>query len=221
MGLAILVLGIVFLMVIGAVVPRGPSTSIQAAETQPEEPTILLLANQIHTDIALPATPELLDAFRFVSDGGLDLDYPGVHWVIFGWGGRRFYLETPTWSDLKPGPVLAAFTLDNSVMHVSRSGMIDPFAPGVRPMKLTQKGYDQLIRAIQRSFLSQTGNQVRAIEGTGYSAHDVFFPANGSFDVFVGCNTWTARMLRHAGLNTGWWTPLPQSLEWSLEIHNP
>lgn len=216
-GLAILVLGIVILMGIGAVVPRGPDPAPQTAGTGAPTKTILLLANPIHTDIALPATPEVLDMFRFVSDGGLELDYPGVHWVIFGWGGRRFYLETPRWSDLKPGPVLASLTVDSSVMHVARSGLINPAAPAVRTLTLSQDGYDALVMEIRKSFMDQS----RAIEGAGYTAHDVFFPAHGSFNAFVGCNTWTARMLRQAGLKTGWWTPLPQTLEWSLELHNP
>lgn len=220
-GLAIFVLGIVMLMVIGAVVPRGSYLAVPAAVSNTQEPTILLLANPIHTDIALPATPEVLDAFGFVSAGGLELDYPGVHWVVFGWGGRRFYLETPRWSDLKPGPVLASFTVDSSVMHVARSGLIDPFAPGVRALTLSQDGYDALVRAIRESFSLRPDNTQIKIDGAGYSAHDAFFPAHGSFNAFVGCNTWTARMLRLAGLKTGFWTPLPQTLEWSLELHNP
>ncbi|MDN3719182.1 DUF2459 domain-containing protein [Roseibium salinum] len=30
-----------------------------------------------------------------------------------------------------------------------------------------------------------------------------FFPAKGGFNAFAGCNVWTARMLREAGLRTG------------------
>ena len=41
-----------------------------------------------------------------------------THWLILGWGGRAFYLETPDWADLKPMPVIKALTVDRAVMHV-------------------------------------------------------------------------------------------------------
>ncbi|MGG2475846.1 DUF2459 domain-containing protein, partial [Rhizobium sp. BR5] len=42
-----------------------------------------------------------------------------------------------------------------------------------------------------------------------------FFEANGWFNAVAGCNTWSAAMLREAGIRTGWWTPLPPLLRWS------
>ena len=78
-GLAIFVSGLVVLGVLGIVVPRGPSDTAYAdVAVSGADRTILLLANPIHTDIALPATPDVLKAFGFVSSGGLELDYPGV-----------------------------------------------------------------------------------------------------------------------------------------------
>ncbi len=220
-GLAIFFSGLVFLAVLGIVVPRGPSGGMPAETAdQGSSRTILLLSNPIHTDIALPATPYVLKTFGFVSSGGLKLDYPGVQWVIFGWGSRRFYVETPNWSDLKPGPVLAALTFDSSVMHVGRAGYIDPDTPDVRPLTLSAAGFRKMTEAIRQDFASGADGSRKAIEGVSYTAHDAFFPAKGSFNALNGCNTWTGRMLRQAGLTTGWWTPLPQGLLWSIELHN-
>ncbi|WP_394713541.1 TIGR02117 family protein [uncultured Roseibium sp.] len=182
--------------------------------------TILLLSNPIHTDIALPATPDVLKEFGFVSQGGLELDYSGVQWVIFGWGSRRFYVETPRWADLKPGPVVAALTLDSSVMHVARAGYIDAEAPEVRSLTLSADGFRKMVEAIRQDFAPGADGSRKAIEDVSYTAHDAFFPAKGTFNALNGCNTWTARMLRQAGLTTGWWTPLPQGLIWSIELHN-
>ncbi|MER9496898.1 DUF2459 domain-containing protein [Mesorhizobium sp. M0587] len=39
--------------------------------------------------------------FHFLVDAGLPSDAPEVRYIVFGWGGRAFYLETPTWSQLK------------------------------------------------------------------------------------------------------------------------
>lgn len=219
-GLAIFVSGLVVLGGLGIVVPRGPADRAYAdVAVSGADRTILLLANPIHTDIALPATPDVLKAFAFVSSGGLDLDYPGVDWVIFGWGSRRFYVETPRWADLKLGPVVAALTFDSSVMHVVRAGYIDPGAPNVRSLTLSADGFRKLTDAIRQDFAPEADGPRRALEGVSYTAHDAFFSAKGSFNAINGCNAWTARMLRLGGLTTGWWTPLPQGLLWSLDLH--
>ncbi len=220
-GLAIFVSGLVILGLLGIVVPRGASGGAQAEAAAPEVArTILLLSNPIHTDIALPATPDVLKEFGFVSEGGLELDYPGVQWVIFGWGSRRFYVETPRWADLKPGPVVAALTLDSSVMHVARAGYIGTETPEVRSLTLSVDGFRKMVEAIRQDFAPEGDGSRKAIEGVSYTAHDAFFPAKGTFNALNGCNTWTARMLRQAGLTTGWWTPLPQGLLWSIDLHN-
>lgn len=220
-GLAIFVFGLVFLGVLGIVVPRGPSGGARADAADPGAArTILLLSNPIHTDIALPAIPDVLKAFGFVSTGGLELDYPGVQWVIFGWGSRRFYVETPNWADLKPGPVVAALTLDRSVMHVARAGHIDTQAPDVRSLSLSANGFWNMTEAIRQDFALREDGSRRALEGVSYTAHDAFFPAKGTFNALNGCNTWTARILRDGGLTTGWWTPLPAGLLWSIGLHN-
>ncbi|WP_368669533.1 TIGR02117 family protein [Roseibium sp. RKSG952] len=205
---------------LGILVPRPVAFSanpdaLQAAEMR----QVLRLSNPIHTDIALPADPDVLRAFSIVSDGGLKLDYPGVHWVIFGWGGRSFYIETPTWGDLRPGPVLDALTWDRSVMHVRRSGAIATGHTSVQTFDISSAQFETLVRQIRASFETSDG-QAEAIAGAAYDAHDIFFPANGGFNAFLGCNTWTASMLRAAGLKTGFWTPLPNTLRWSLDLHN-
>ncbi|GAB2187111.1 TIGR02117 family protein [Roseibium sp. LAB1] len=208
---------------LGTIVPRPlfVSKPFEDAVSAPSgERNILILSNPIHTDIALPADPDVLEAFGFISDGGLKLDYPGVFWIAFGWGGRSFYIETPTWGDLKPGPVMDALTWDASVMHVRRTGDIQLDQDSVRNVVLSGQEFDELVADIKASFLSDGAVPPAAIPGVAYDAHDIFFPAVGGFNAFRGCNTWTADMLRRAGLKTGIWTPLPLTLEWSLELHN-
>ncbi|MET0172149.1 MAG: DUF2459 domain-containing protein, partial [Agrobacterium vaccinii] len=83
---------------------------------------ILILSNPIHTDIALPVDANLLAQFGFLREGLLEIDNTGVRYLVFGWGGRAFYTQTPTWADLKPMPVLKSLTLDSAVMHVAMTG---------------------------------------------------------------------------------------------------
>jgi len=192
--------------------PSDPSLAPQARE-------ILLLHNTIHTDIAIPVDEELRHHFRFLSSSELPIEDWAFGYLAFGWGGRSFYIETPTWSDLKPMPTLKALTLDSSVMHVGMYGDIDATDPAVTPVKLTEAGYRDLITFIDASF-SRVNGEPQAIAGAGYSPYDAFFEANGSFNALLGCNTWTAATLRSAGLRTGFWNPLPRSLETSLRLYS-
>lgn len=212
--LALLILGIAG----GTLVPRpifgGESPSADAAPRR-----VLILSNPIHTDIAVPVTSELLARFGFLREGNLEIDYPGVRYLIFGWGGRAFYTETPTWADLKPLPLFRGVTLDQSVMHVALAGEIPLADSGVMALDLSDADYEQLLGFILGSFARPQGKPVPLL-GQSYGRDDAFFEAVGYFNALLGCNTWTAAALRHAGLRTGWWTPLPPLLTTSLRLHN-
>lgn len=138
---------------------------------------------------------------------------------IFGWGGRAFYLDTPTWSQLKAMPVLKALTLDAAVMHVDVAGAILEPHPDVAGFDIDKEHFSALLDYIAASFRQGPGGPV-PIENAGYSSYDRFYEANGHFNGLVGCNTWAAAALRTGGIRTGWWNPLPVSLGWSLSLYN-
>ncbi|MDH4413195.1 MAG: TIGR02117 family protein [Rhizobium sp.] len=209
---------LVLLLVLGVLVPR-PLTAPAEASSTGDGTQILLLANPIHTDIALPVDDEVRAAFADLIPAGLPVDMPGVEYLIIGWGGRSFYIETPTWGDIRPLPVLKALTIDRSVLHVSIAGAIDPAHPSVHPLVITEEGRRRMIAAIRESFV-RDGDAPVSIPGAAYGLDDAFFEANGGFNAFVGCNTWTAAMLRAGGVRTGWWTPLPQLLDLSIDLHH-
>lgn len=205
------------LLLLGTIVPRPLTAPAEAAVQR--ETQILLLANPIHTDIALPVDDEVRVAFADLIPAGLPVDMPGVEYLIIGWGGRSFYIETPTWGDIRPLPVLKALTVDRSVLHVSVAGQIDRYHPSVRVLTIPEDGRSRMIEAMRASFVRDAGGPV-PIPGAAYGLDDAFFEAHGAFNAFVGCNTWTAAMLRVAGLRTGWWTPLPQLLDLSIDLHH-
>jgi len=213
-GLSLLVL----LLALGTLVPR-PLNPRAEASLGGETAEILLLANPIHTDIALPVDDEVRAAFADLVPAGLPLDMPGVDYLIIGWGGRSFYIETPTWGDIRPLPVFKALTVDRSVLHASVAGPIDLGHPSVRKLAITEEGRRRMITEIRGSFLREDGMPV-AVPGAAYGLDDAFFEARGAFNALVGCNTWTAAMLRSAGIRTGWWTPMPQLLDFSLDLHH-
>lgn len=200
-------------LVLGTLVPRAGDASVAGGTGRHE---IVVLANAIHTDIALPATPEILERFAFLREAGLPLDRPDVGAILVGWGGRTFYTQTPTWSDLTASAVLASATRDRSVLHVALAPTLDPTLPRARRLVLSDAAYAALLAFIEASFTrDEAGGEIH-LPDAGYSPFDAFYEAEGGFNLFLGCNTWTAAALRNAGVPTGSWTPLPQGLLWSL-----
>ena len=196
-------------LALGVLLPRP---LLPPVETGAER--ILLLAGPIHTDIALPLDARTRERFGFLQEAGVPIGHPGGVWLVVGWGSRAFYLETPTWADLRPSPVLRAATWDDSVLHVDVAGPILLPQEGVLALDLSAEAREGLEQAILATFQSRD-----AIPGAGYGATDRFFEATGGFNLLLGCNTWTGAMLREAGLRTGAWTPLPRTLLWSLRLH--
>ena len=217
--LALILAIVVAAPVVGALVPRPLLPSADPASGEPRR-RILVLANPIHTDIAFPAEPDVLAALGFLDEAGLPLDDPAVRWIMLGWGGREFYLETPNWSDLKAGPLFKGLTLDRAVMHVAVAGAIDPSDPAVTPIDVDGAAFERMLSTALRSFSRDGGGEPLHIEGRGYGPYDRFYEAEGRFSALVGCNTWTSAVLRQGGLRTGTWNPLPQSLAWSLALFN-
>jgi uncharacterized protein (TIGR02117 family) len=214
--IAAAVLLIVALVAAGTLVPRplGPPPDREGSAHR-----ILVLTNPIHTDIAIPIDEAVRERFAFLGDAGMAAAHPDARWLIFGWGGRAFYLETPTWSELKAGPVLKALTVDRSVLHVDVAGEIAEPHPAVTSFEVGERAFERLTAFIAASF-ARAGGRPEAVPGASYFGTDRFFEAEGAFNALLGCNTWTARALREAGLRTGWWNPLPVTLAASLRLHN-
>lgn len=214
--LAMLIAAVVLAGALGTLVPRPLWPAAMAGQGSRH---ILVLRNPIHTDIAIPVDDHVRERFRFLADAGVPTDNAQVRYLVFGWGGRAFYLETPTWSQLKAVPVIKALTLDTAVMHVDVAGAIAEPHPDIAGFDVTEADFAALLDYIEASFQHGANGPV-AIENAGYSSFDRFYEANGRFNALVGCNTWTAAALRTAGLRTGWWNPLPASLGLSMRLYN-
>ncbi|ARQ11411.1 urease-associated protein [Rhizobium etli] len=202
----------------GTFIPQPLIAPVKASSSAATH-RILLLSGPIHTDIAIPLDEETRAVFSFLDDPGFPLDHPNAEWLVVGWGGRAFYLETPTWADLKPLPVLRALTIDRSVLHVDLAGHITEPQSAVTAFDIGDDELARLRQFIADSFVRNAG-EIAPIPDAGYREIDRFFEAKGYFNALFGCNTWTAAALRSAGLRTGLWNPLPQSLRSSVGVYN-
>lgn len=202
-----------FALLLGTLIPRGPAGGAgQGAR-------ILVLAGPIHTDLALPLDAATRARFAHLVPHGVPLDDSAAAWLVVGWGGRSFYLETPTWSHLRPGPVLRSLGWDASVLHVTVAGPLDESHPAILPLDLAPDARTRIEDAILATFaLTDDGSPI-PVASPGYPWPSRFFEAQGGFNLLLGCNTWTAAVLREGGLATGLWTPFPQTLLASLRLH--
>lgn len=90
--------------------------------TEPKTITIYLLSNGMYTDLVLPTQNDFIDWTTKVSPDDTKGKKRG-DWLAFGWGDKGFYLNTPTWADLKfSTAVKAAFWMSDSAMHTTYLG---------------------------------------------------------------------------------------------------
>ncbi|WP_410879264.1 TIGR02117 family protein [Myroides sp. DW712] len=178
-----------------------PHRENTAIENQEEKEIIIYLStNGVHTDFVLPATTA-------TQDWQSKFDFQGrvVRWVAFGWGDRGFYIDTPTWSDLRATTALQALSgLGASAMHVTTYAV---FTAGENRVKLTltPKEYQTLVHYIDASFEKEHG-MYKPIEVQGYEVTDAFYEARGSYSLFYTCNTWVNQGLKQCKQKAALWT---------------
>jgi len=201
--LAVLAAYVVAGLVGGAVpVNRGWRPPVQGV-------TIWVESNGVHTGIVVPKVAAGVDWRGLARPEHLaDPRYGRYDHLSFGWGERAFYLETPSWWDVRPRTVLAAaFGSERTLMHVDH--VPRPAAdPAVRAVVLTPDQYRRLAGYIRASF-APGGEHL-----PGYGPYDAFYPARGRYSAGRTCNAWTGGALRAAGIRTGWWTPFPVTVMW-------
>ncbi|WP_244185214.1 TIGR02117 family protein [Sphingomonas aurantiaca] len=165
---------------------------------------IFVESNGVHTGIIVPKVAAGVD-WRGVAraEDLRDPRFAGYDHVAFGWGEKTFYLETPTWADVKLRTVLAAATgSTRTLMHVEHLP-VPRAGDGARKIVVTPAQYRRLAAYIRASF-RDGGARYR-----GYAGYDAFYDANGRYDAVRTCNSWTGDALRFAGVRVGAWTPFP------------
>ena len=175
----------------------------------PDGIEVWLVSNPIHTDIVLPAGNEAFDWRECFPAGSFAVDSRRATHVAIGWGNKGFYVNTPTWADLRCSTVAnALFWPSESCMHVSLC-TAEGLPQGARAVKISPAQYRRLVEFINCGFRRQADGSRILIPHAAYGQNDAFFAAEGRYHCFNTCNCWTGRALQAAGLRTGWFTPLP------------
>lgn len=167
-----------------------------------------VLSNGVHTDFVLPVRAAGVDWAARLELEELHGANTGFEWVGVGWGDRRFYLETPTFADLKWDTALVAVSgLGRTAMHVTWLDSGPRSDDDARALRLSEKQYLALCEYVQASFALDDAARPRRIDHEGYTLFDHFYEAVGSYSAIETCNEWTGAGLRRIGVRTGTWTP--------------
>ncbi|GGK67988.1 hypothetical protein GCM10011405_14930 [Rufibacter glacialis] len=120
-------------------------------QSNPEIP-IFILTNGVHTDLVVPIRNEVADWSSFVQVQDTKGQDQHVNWVAFGWGDKGFYLETPTWADLKASTAFKAATgLSESAIHATFYKSVEENEACKRIM-LSRVQYEKLVQFIKSRF---------------------------------------------------------------------
>ncbi|TAF08569.1 MAG: TIGR02117 family protein [Flavobacteriia bacterium] len=175
------------------------------AENHQEIP-IYILTNGVHTDVVLPIKNEHYDwsnQLKFEHTKSKDTTY---QYVALGWGDKGFYLETPTWADLKASTALkAASGLSTTAMHITFYKDLKE-SKSCKKLQISSDNYKKLILFINESFKTKSGEFLKIETEAVYGKHDVFYEANGSYSLFYTCNSWANQALKAANQKAALWT---------------
>lgn len=168
---------------------------------------IFILSNGVHTDIVVPAKSSLRDWVCDVPYSNTKACDSSVKFLAFGWGDRGFYLETPTWGDLKFSTAFKAlFHLGKSAMHCTYYRRLKE-DNNCASIWLSEAEYLQLVKYIEESFDYQSMQGPVHIAGYSYGSSDAFYEAKRTYDLFYTCNTWANNALKVCGQKACLWTP--------------
>ncbi|WP_144281219.1 TIGR02117 family protein [Chryseobacterium echinoideorum] len=173
-----------------------------------KEIPIYIYTNGVHTDIVMPVKNDIHDwsskiPFSDTKSGKTDYQFVGI-----GWGDKGFYLDTPTWADLKfSTAVKAAFWMSESAMHCSFYRIMTE-ADDCKKIMISHDQYMKLVDFVDAKFDKDgLGNYILIPTDAVYGDNDAFYDAKGRYSFLNTCNTWANDALKAAGQKAAFWTP--------------
>lgn len=184
--------------------PKIPVNSNVTAEGK--SIPVYILSNGVHTDIVLPVKNDLYDWSQKVKFENTIAKDSTAQLVAFGWGDKGFYLETPTWDDLKFSTAFkAASGLSTSAIHVTFYRGLKENAQCKR-LLASETEYMKLVDFIDNSFEHDFDGLLKIDTDAVYGKNDAFYEAKGSYSLFHTCNTWTNNALKAGNQKAALWT---------------
>ncbi|WP_240723618.1 TIGR02117 family protein [Flavobacterium sp. J27] len=213
LGLTAFILIYALVVFITSIISVNKNTSTGAHNTIP----VYILSNGVHTDVVLPLKNNIKDWSTSISYLHTKAQDSTRKLLAFGWGDKGFYLDTPTWSDLKASTAIKAVTgISTSAMHLTFYKELHENKQ-CKKFFITEKDYRQLIAYIENSFVLNSEKKIQRIGTYSYGKYDVFYEAKGSYSLFYTCNTWANQALKAGNQKAALWTVLDKGIFYHYE----
>jgi hypothetical protein len=175
-----------------ALAAAGWLSACAPADSRPADAVVYVIGRGWHTDIGLPVA-EISGPLA-----ALERPFPGVRFLTFGFGDRRFLLTR----DRSPIAMLAALLPGSGAMLVTALNTTPQAAFGadnVVPLHTTSDDLARLQSRLWREFdHDPAGSPVMLTRGPYPGS--LFYAASATYSGFYTCNTWTAAVARAGGL---------------------
>lgn len=175
---------------------------------QRKEIPVYIYTNGVHTDIVMPVKNDLQDWSTKIPFGNTKSKSTDYNYVGVGWGDKGFYLDTPTWADLKFSTAFkAAFWLSESAMHCTFYKTMKE-GDDCKKIMISRDQYKKLVDFVDAKFdKDQNGNYNLIPTNAVYGNDDAFYDAQGKYSFLNTCNTWANDALKAADQKAAFWTP--------------
>lgn len=175
--------------------------------------SIYVSTNGVHLDLVIP-----VEFIRGEDWKGVALP-SDTKFVSFGWGDQGFYLETPTWDDLRFSVAAKAlFWKSKTAMHLTYYRRA---SSNWNRIPLCPEQMEELLLYIRQSFQETTSDLPILIPGKGYGQRDDFYEGKGSYSIIRTCNNWANQGLKTAGVKTAIWSPLDKGVLYQIRRNYP
>ena len=179
-------------------------------DIKPNDPPIFVCANFAHTDIVLPISDAAVDWQSMFDISEVKAAHPELY-LSFGWGDLAFFQQTGTWSDVRFGTTLAAFT----GQHPTTLRMVVQKIPRDDPECLIVVVDAKGRRALAKHIV-ETLATIPPTLASGSSKYQRYFLAKGKYGIFHTCNQWVSEGLAKSGLPYSQFAPFSFDVIWPL-----
>lgn len=209
----IFVLVYLLLLPLGALIPVN--LKYRPAQNGTE---VYLSTNGMHIDFILPTQNHLFDWTKIINNQPFVKHLEEYPYLGLGWGDWNFYIELDAWENLSLKLAARALLNPNTptLMHITGYDQLPYDTLKVAKVVLSNSQYLQLCDFIYTAFDLNKNKAIDLLPNLGYTEHDNFYKAKGSYHAFHTCNYWVNKGLKKIGVRTALWSPLDRGIFYQL-----
>lgn len=187
--------------------------TIPAEKEKGNDIAVFVLSNGIHSDIVMPLKSQLKDWSKEIKIKETILKDSAFCYLAVGWGNKDFYLNTPTWADLKFTTAFkAAFGVGNAAIHTAIYKNMSESENCIK-IELTTEQYEKLVKYVDAGFKKNSaGHYMHINTPANYGSDENFYEAENKYSIFYTSNTWNNNALKACGQKACVWTPFDKGI---------